>query len=123
MFEISIKDYFSGAHNLRNYHGKCEHLHGHNWLVEVYIRGAQLDRAGMLVDFKILKQSLHAIFELLDHKYLNQTVFFKKNNPSAENIARFIYEELTKKLKRKAVKVSRVKVWESDNSCAIYYPD
>ena len=120
MYYLKIKDFFAAAHNLLNYQGKCEALHGHNWKVEVVIRGESLDNAGMLIDFKILKKYLNEILETLDHKYLNEVEFFKGLSPSSEIIAKYIFESLEKKLQDSNAEVFEVSAWESSTSCAIY---
>jgi 6-pyruvoyltetrahydropterin/6-carboxytetrahydropterin synthase len=117
MYEIKIKDEFSGAHNLRNYKGKCEELHGHNWKVEVSLSKKALDEQGMVMDFKSLKETVKDELSLLDHKYLNDSEFFKKHNPTSENIAFFLHNKLSKRIKKTPIKVS---VWETDSSCASY---
>ena len=125
MFELSIKDSFSAAHFLRDYEGKCENLHGHNWQVEVAIKGKELNKTGLLLDFKKLKKYLKGILEELDHKHLNEIGFFQKNNPSSENIAVFIYRRLQEEIKSREEKISLayVKVWEQENSAALYRED
>jgi 6-pyruvoyltetrahydropterin/6-carboxytetrahydropterin synthase len=121
MYRIGVWDHFSSAHYLRNYNGKCEHLHGHNWKVEVVLEGNKLDSAGMLIDFGIVKKYLKEVMDILDHKCLNDDIdFFKDLSPSSENIARFIFTELSNRLKTNDVRVYEVKVFESDNSYAIY---
>ncbi len=117
MYSIKVELTFSAAHNLRGYKGKCESLHGHNWKVEAAIKSKSLDKCGMVMDFKILKGELKEILEELDHKYLNDIPYFKKVNPTSENIARFLY----RKLKAEIRKLSAVTVWESENSAATYY--
>jgi len=119
MYSIKVEGDFSSAHNLRGYRGKCEDLHGHNWKVEVIIQGSLLDKIGMLVDFKIVKRKLYSVLDKLDHKYLNAIAYFKKNNPTSENIAKYIYD----RLKEKNLKVSSVVVWESNKASATYYED
>src|SRR5665648_546420 len=94
MYNLKVQGTFSSAHNLRGYKGKCEDLHGHNWIVEVVISSAQLDDIGMVLDFKYLKKKLNVILEQMDHKYLNKLVYFKKINPTSENIAKYIYNKL-----------------------------
>ena len=116
MYEIKIQSDFSAAHNLRNYRGKCENLHGHNWKVEAVFTYKKLDKDGMAVDFKKVKALLKEVLEKLDHAYLNETDIFKKLNPTSENIAKFIYEEMKKKDKN----IASVAVWENENSCATY---
>ncbi len=117
MYSIKIEGSFSSAHNLRGYKGKCEALHGHNWKVEVTVVSNQLDKAGMLLDFKNLKMKLNAALEELDHQYLNKIPYFEKVNPTSENIAKYIYESL----KIKVNGLNSVTVWESDNSSATYW--
>ena len=116
MYSIKVEGDFSSAHNLRGYRGKCEDLHGHNWRVEVIICGMRLDKIGMLADFKIVKSKLYNILDKLDHKYLNDIAYFKKNNPTSENIAKYIYD----RLREQKLKVSSVIVWESEKCCATY---
>ena len=120
MYFLKIEKYFAAAHNLINYHGKCEELHGHNWKIEVVVKGKELDKAGMLIDFKILKEYLHSILETLDHKYLNELDYFKGISPSSEYIAKYIFEKFEEKLANTNVEVYEVSAWESSNSCAIY---
>ncbi|MBU1148115.1 MAG: 6-carboxytetrahydropterin synthase QueD [Candidatus Omnitrophica bacterium] len=120
MYEILVKADFSGAHNLRGYRGKCEKLHGHNWKIEARFESDSLNDIGIAADFKALKAKLNNVLKKLDHSHLNKSTFFKKQNPSAENIARYIFEELQKSIK-KDVSVKSVSVWESDTSCASYY--
>jgi 6-pyruvoyltetrahydropterin/6-carboxytetrahydropterin synthase len=116
MYEIKIKSSFSAAHNLRNYRGKCENLHGHNWNVEAVFAYPSLDKDGLAVDFKDAKAILKEVLSAFDHKYLNETGFFKTANPTSENMAKFIYDEL----KKKDSHISSVSVWENENSCATY---
>jgi len=117
MFEIKVSGEFSAAHNLRQYLGECEELHGHNWRVEVIASGKNLNRSGMLVDFKQVKSRLNNVLERLDHKHLNRLTYFKKVNPTSENIAKYIYKNLQKKVSS----LKSVTVWESDSSSASYY--
>jgi len=121
MFEISIEGGFEAAHNLRNYRGKCENLHGHNYGVRVYFSGNKLDGSGMLLDFIVLKKKLEKITENLDHKYLNEVKPFDRLNPTAENIARYIFGEMKKAAGGKRAKISRVSVRETERNCATYY--
>lgn len=116
MFELSVESYFSAAHHLLNYEGKCENIHGHNWKVEVTVQGNQLDKSGMLIDFKILKQHLNETLDRLDHKDLNNIEKLKGISPSSENIAMFIYNELKQKLPI----IKKVSVWETDRAKASY---
>ena len=116
MFELSVESHFSAAHHLLNYEGKCENTHGHNWKVEITIIGEELDKSGMLIDFKILKSILNETLEYLDHKNLNELEEFKSASPSSENVSRFIYCELKKKLPQ----LKKVSVWETEKSKASY---
>jgi 6-pyruvoyltetrahydropterin/6-carboxytetrahydropterin synthase len=121
MFEICVEHTFAAAHALRNYHGKCENVHGHNYRVQVGMEGAELNETGLLYDFAELKQQLRATSAYLDHQFLNEIRPFDVLNPSAENIAKFICEEIQKSLSSGSV--SYVKVWETDTSVATYRPD
>ena len=118
MYRVRTFMYFSSAHNLRNYDGNCENLHGHNWKVEAFLESETLDKDGLLVDFKVLKSELKKILKNLDHKYINDLDYFKKVNPTSENIAFYVYSELKKVFGDIAKKVV---VWESENSAAEYY--
>ena len=123
MYELKIITQFGAAHQLRNYNGKCENLHGHNWKIEVYVKGEELDKDGMLVDFKIIKDRTKEIIERFDHKFLNDLECFSEINPSSENLAKYIYEELEKEINNNKIKVSRITAWESDTACATYWVD
>ncbi|MBU5637707.1 6-carboxytetrahydropterin synthase QueD [Geomonas sp. Red69] len=121
MFRLTIHTAFAAAHNLINYQGDCENLHGHNWKVEVSITTNELDKAGLGIDFKILKRETNDLLKTLDHKYLNELAPFADVSPSSENIARYLYHELTKIFGSEKVKVEMVTVWESDFAAASYY--
>ena len=116
-----IEEEFSGAHRLRGYRGKCENLHGHNWKVAVFLRGEKLDRAGLLLDFHTLRERLDRVLQTLDHKNLNTLPFFRKHNPSSENLARYIFLSLERILPEKVVRLDRVTIWENQRQCATYY--
>ena len=120
MFEICVEHTFAAGHALRNYRGKCENVHGHNYRVQVGMEGAALDDHGLLYDFAELKKRLRAVSEYLDHQFINELAPFDKINPSAENIAKFICEEIQKDLTNASI--AYVRVWETDTSCAIYRP-
>ncbi len=123
MFEVSVEHTFAAGHALRNYRGKCENVHGHNYRVQVVVRGEKLDDAGMLADFVELKRLLRAISEPLDHVFLNDIDPFRTENPSAENIARYICEKMREGLRLpNPVEVTEVKVWETDIQSATYRP-
>ena len=118
-YEISVERTFSAAHALREYKGKCENLHGHNWKIRVSVSGQKLDKMGMLVDFTDLKSALDAVLKKLDHTNLNDINPFNSINPTAENIAAYIYDGL-KKYQLPQIKISSVEVWESETSSAKY---
>ncbi|MCK4423549.1 MAG: 6-carboxytetrahydropterin synthase QueD [Candidatus Omnitrophica bacterium] len=123
MYKVTITDYFSGAHNLREYKGKCENLHGHNWKVEVTVTSKKLDNIGMVMDFKDLKKIVSNILSVLDHHYLNEISYFKQVNPTSENIAKFVYSRVQEKLTPKQLKVDTVRIWETAGSAAAYRED
>jgi len=124
MFEVSVEETFAAGHALRNYHGKCENVHGHNYRVRVSIEGESLNRAGLLVDFVELKRVMREIIEKLDHRFLNDVPPFDELNPSAENMARYFFEEMASRLAGGAcenpVRVTEVKMWETETSTATY---
>ncbi len=123
MYELKIITQFAAAHRLENFYGKCEGLHGHNWKVEVFLAGPGLDEAGLLMDFGQIKARTNSLLEEIDHKYLNELEPFREQNPSSENLARYLFERLAAALNRQGIRVARVNVWESDSSCASYFLD
>jgi 6-pyruvoyltetrahydropterin/6-carboxytetrahydropterin synthase len=123
MYEVKIVTQFAAAHRLENFQGKCEGLHGHNWKVEVYLAGPDLDETGLLMDFGMVKARTKEVLEEIDHKYLNELDAFRDRNPSSEHLASYLYERLGAIFNRAGVKVRRVDVWESDTSRASYYQD
>ena len=123
MFEVSVEQTFAAGHALRNYKGKCENVHGHNFKVQVTIQGERLDDTGLLVDFIDVKNLMQAVIGRLDHQFLNDVPPFDVKNPSAENIAKFIYDEVRLGLKAHgAVHIGAVKLWETDTASATYRP-
>ncbi|HDS15108.1 MAG TPA: 6-carboxytetrahydropterin synthase QueD [Proteobacteria bacterium] len=122
-YELKIETAFAAAHNLLNYCGQCEKLHGHNWKIEVYVGGNELDKSGMLIDFKILKDHTEEILNRLDHSYLNELPMFKGRSPSSELIAEYIFTELKRSLGQLPVKVCRVIAWESEKAAAAYFEE
>jgi len=120
MYELKIITEFSAAHNLRNFRGKCEALHGHNWKVEVVLSGKNLDDSGVVLDFAEVKSATNEIISEIDHRYLNDLPFFVENNPSSENIARYIFHGLKEKIDNDRVRIRRVTAWESQDACASY---
>jgi 6-pyruvoyltetrahydropterin/6-carboxytetrahydropterin synthase len=124
MYEVSVEETFAAAHNLRNYKGKCENLHGHNYKVRVVVAGKELDSVGLVFDFVQLKQVIQGVIRSLDHKYLNELPPFDKLNPSAENLARHIYDESTKQLPQapNGAGIASITVWETETTSATYRP-
>jgi 6-pyruvoyltetrahydropterin/6-carboxytetrahydropterin synthase len=120
MYEVTIKKSFSAAHLLKEIGGKCEELHGHNFLVEVSVVSESLNSEGLLIDFRVVKGWTDEVLEQLDHKYLNEIEYFKSINPSSEQLARFLYDRISEKSRKTNVTLSRVTVWESDNSRVSY---
>ncbi|MDR1677148.1 MAG: 6-carboxytetrahydropterin synthase QueD, partial [Deltaproteobacteria bacterium] len=111
------------AHNLREFHGRCENLHGHNWFVEAVVRAKELDKIGLAMDFGLIKKNLNQVLDLLDHQYLNEKEEFKLQNPSSENIAKFIFDRLSPTVTEASdgrAKLYSVSAWESDNASAKY---
>jgi 6-pyruvoyltetrahydropterin/6-carboxytetrahydropterin synthase len=124
MFEVSVEEWFAAGHALRGYKGKCEHVHGHNYKVRVTLEGPELDSVGLLYDFVHLKQLIRAVIESLDHKFLNDFAPFDTLNPSAENIAKYLYEEASKQMRQTPnhARIASVTVWETDTTTATYRP-
>ena len=121
MFEVSVEETFAAGHSLRNYKGKCENVHGHNYRCQVTIEGADLDDIGLLVDFVELKRVVHGVLDRMDHQWLNEFPPFDVLNPSAENMARYIYQQVAEGLKvREGVRIALVKLWETDTAYATY---
>lgn len=123
MYEVTVEDSFAAGHYLRNYKGKCENPHGHNYKVRVTLHGAELDKAGLLLDFKDLKDVMRHVIERLDHQMLNEIEPFTALNPSAENLARYFYEQASTRLKtltQGRVAVRDVTIWETDSTTARY---
>jgi 6-pyruvoyltetrahydropterin/6-carboxytetrahydropterin synthase len=121
MFEVTVEQTFAAGHALRNYKGKCENVHGHNFKVRVVIAGEKLDDTGLLVDFLDVKAAMQAIIDRLDHVFLNDVAPFDVKNPSAENIAEYFYTEMTRSLKSAVeIRVRDVTVWETDIQSATY---
>jgi 6-pyruvoyltetrahydropterin/6-carboxytetrahydropterin synthase len=119
VFELMVTGRFAAAHSLRNFNGRCEALHGHNWRVEVVVRGDTLDKAGLVMDFGELKTAMNQVLDRLDHRYLNEVEPFDECNPSSELIAKYLYEEVTELLPP-GVHMARVSAWESEDSRATY---
>jgi 6-pyruvoyltetrahydropterin/6-carboxytetrahydropterin synthase len=127
MFEVSVEQTFAAGHALRNYRGKCENVHGHNYRVLVTIEGQELDSIGLLVDFVEVKKLIHSVVDRLDHQFINDLAPFDEINPSAENMAKYFYDEISAGLAPGGVRVggvhiSEVKIWETDTASATYRP-
>jgi 6-pyruvoyltetrahydropterin/6-carboxytetrahydropterin synthase len=126
MFEVAVLETFASAHSLRNYKGKCENVHGHNYRIEIAFAGETLDDAGLLVDFVDIKRILRKSIAYLDHQFINEMPPFDVINPSAENMAKYFHDEVHKGMEEITVKVPvrilAVKVWETDTCIATYRP-
>ena len=123
MFEVSVEQTFAAGHALRNYHGKCENVHGHNYRVQITVAGQNLDENGLLVDFLELKRLMARVVDYLDHRFINDLPPFDVLNPSAENLAKYFHDEVSVGLKAdQPVRISEVRVWETDTSVAVYRP-
>jgi 6-pyruvoyltetrahydropterin/6-carboxytetrahydropterin synthase len=124
MYEVTVDAGFSSGHYLRNYRGKCENPHGHNYKVRVTLAGRDLDETGLLLDFKLLKQVLRPVIDRIDHQMLNDLDPFTELNPSAENLARYFYEQTSAQLVEMTAGRVRVKdctIWETDTTTATYF--
>ena len=124
MFEVTVEAGFSSGHYLRNYRGKCENPHGHNYKVFITLQGNELDEAGLLLDFKLLKQVMRPVVDYLDHQMINDLVPFTTLNPSAENLAKYFYDETNARMKQQTdgrVFVKTVKIFETDETTATYF--
>jgi 6-pyruvoyltetrahydropterin/6-carboxytetrahydropterin synthase len=125
MFEVTVEQTFAAGHALRHYKGKCENVHGHNYRVQVTAEGDQLNSIGLLVDFVELKRVVRQIVDRLDHQFINDLEPFTVLNPSAENMAKYFYDKVVDGLNLSAevpVRISQVKIWETDTSIAVYRP-
>jgi 6-pyruvoyltetrahydropterin/6-carboxytetrahydropterin synthase len=119
VYQLKVIGDFAAAHSLRNFKGRCEALHGHNWRVEVVVQGDRLNEAGLVMDFAELKKVMNRILDRLDHHHLNETPPFDQINPSSELIAKFLFENIGAQLPPEVEMVS-VSAWESEGSCALY---
>ena len=122
MFEVTIEETFAAGHALRNYRGKCENVHGHNYRCQVTLEGEQLDSIGLLVDFVEVKKLMSRVVDRLDHQFINDLTPFDIINPSAENMAKYFYDEISAGLGESQVRVGEVKIWETDTASATYRP-
>jgi 6-pyruvoyltetrahydropterin/6-carboxytetrahydropterin synthase len=122
MYELAVRGHFDAAHALEGYPGQCRALHGHTWDVEVVVAGETLDGVGIVYDFVALKEDLAAVLDPLDHAYLNEVPPFDTVNPTAENLARYVFERLAERLEGAGVRVAEVSVWESPVAKLTYRP-
>jgi len=122
MFEITMEESFPAAHALRGYRGKCQYVHGHNYRLRVSLQADELDAAGLVVDFAEVRRLLRDLVEPFDHRLLNEVRPFDTLNPTAENMARYFFEELRRRLAAYAprVRVAEVRVWETEAATAAY---
>lgn len=119
-YTLTVLTDFAAAHSLRNYPGDCSKLHGHNWKVEVEVTATALDAIGIAMDFKLIRKEAKALCDELDHEYLNELPPFDQINPTAENIAAYLYRELGKRLDTATAQISAVTVWETERACVRY---
>jgi 6-pyruvoyltetrahydropterin/6-carboxytetrahydropterin synthase len=124
MFQVSVEETFSAGHALRGYKGKCENVHGHNYRVQVTLEGPQLDGIGLLVDFAQLKDVMRSVIRRLDHQFINELEPFTTVNPSAENMAKYFYDQVSGQLKDlpAGARVTEAVIWETDTAMAKYHP-
>lgn len=123
IYEVYVKTHFSAAHALRGYPGDCARTHGHNWITEVYVKCTKLDEIGIGVDFGDIKNAVKDVLKELDHFNLNELTVFQKENPTSENIARYLYYEIGKILNNEGVQVSKVRVCETPGAGAFYWEE
>jgi 6-pyruvoyltetrahydropterin/6-carboxytetrahydropterin synthase len=123
VYEVYVKTHFSAAHALNGYDGDCSRMHGHNWMVEVYVQCKKLNEIGIGVDFRDIKATVKAVLSDLDHFNLNDLPAFTNLNPTSENIARFLYAEIGKKLNSQDARVAKVKVCETPGAGAVYWEE
>jgi 6-pyruvoyltetrahydropterin/6-carboxytetrahydropterin synthase len=123
VFEVYVKTHFSAAHRLCGYPGECARIHGHNWIVEVYVKCGELNGIGIGIDFRDIKEATRSVLAEMDHCDLNELPYFRDVNPSSENIARVLYRELSKRLNNETVRVSKIKVCETPGAGAYYWEE
>lgn len=126
MFEVTVEQTFAAGHALREYKGKCENVHGHNYRVQITVEGERLNRIGLLVDFVELKRIVREVIDRLDHQFINDLEPFTIINPSAENLAKYFYDEVSRRMTADngdaPTKIAQIKIWETDTSIAVYRP-
>lgn len=119
-YTLKVVSDFAAAHSLRDYPGDCLRLHGHNWKLEVEVEAGELDKLGMVVDFKVIKRAAKAVTDQLDHRYLNEIPPFDEQNPTAENMAAFLFRRIGEELNNDRVRVRAVTLWETERACVRY---
>ena len=119
-YRLKVLTEFASAHTLRDYHGDCSRMHGHNWKVELEVTTYVLNEAGMGIDFKEMKNAAREVGNELDHRYLNDLEPFTKINPTAENIAAYMYREISSRLNNETIRVCALTLWETDRACVRY---
>lgn len=119
-YTLKVVSDFASAHTLRDYPGACSRMHGHNWKVEAEVVATQLDTTGMGIDFKKIKHAVKELTDTLDHRYLNEIEPFDSINPTAENIAAWLYQGLSEKLNNEHIQVSALTLWETERACVRY---
>ncbi len=122
-YTLKVVSDFASAHTLRGYPGQCSRMHGHNWKVEAEVEATTLDETGMAIDFKEIRRQVKSITDRLDHYYLNEIPPFDTINPTAENIAAYLYRELARAIERPGLKVAAVTLWETERACVRYSED
>lgn len=126
MFEVTVEQTFAAGHALREYKGKCENVHGHNYRVQITVEGDRLNRIGLLVDFADLKRAVREVVNILDHQFINDLEPFITVNPSAENLAKYFFDQVEQRMNFPAfgssARLAAVKIWETDTSIAVYRP-
>jgi len=123
IYTLKILADFASAHTLRDYPGDCSRMHGHNWKIEVEVTATELNNHGMGMDFKTIKTATRKLAKTLDHRYLNDIPPFDTVNPTAENIAQYFYQNLSKTINIDTAKISGVTLWETDRACVRYSED
>jgi 6-pyruvoyltetrahydropterin/6-carboxytetrahydropterin synthase len=123
IYELYIETHFSAAHALKGYQGDCARLHGHNWIIRVYVRCRKLDDIGIGIDFRVVKDHVKDVLRELDHAHINDLPHFKEVNPTSENIATYLYGELGKRINTGSIEVSKIKVSETPNAGVFYWEE
>ena len=119
-YTLKVLTDFASAHTLRDYPGACSRMHGHNWKVELEVEASQLNEIGIAIDFKQMKKAANDVCDQLDHRYLNELEPFTEINPTAENIAAYLYGEISKHINNEHIKVSALTLWETERACVRY---